>query len=229
MSPQQGRIAAPVPRGVKRIYQPVAAAFWAATALSAGAGVFLDVGVLEILALALLTPITWLLVDVLSGVVHWALDTYGSPQTPLIGPVIGDFRHHHVDQSAILDKGFLECCGGAAVPALGVLALLDLAVWWTGSVVLLGVGIVFISGSVLTNYIHRHAHHPAPTPVMRALQRLRLVLPPAEHRRHHRGDHRRGYGITNGWSNPLLERLGAYRGAEIVLSTLRGPPADLSR
>lgn len=214
----------PTPRGVKLVYQPAAALLWVLAGLSLVGVPFLLTGILDVVLLIVLVPVAWLLVDVLSGAVHWLLDTYGTPQTPVIGPVIGDFRHHHDDQHAILDKGFLECCGGAAVPALPVLALLHLAVWWTGSAVLLGTGIVFISGAVLTNYIHRLAHHPEPPAVMVALQRIRLVLPPGEHRRHHSGDHRRGYGITSGWSNTLLERLGAYQRAEAFLALLGSHP-----
>jgi len=40
----------------------------------------------------------WLAADLLSGMVHWALDSFGSVRTPLVGPaLIRPFREHHAD------------------------------------------------------------------------------------------------------------------------------------
>jgi len=38
------------------------------------------------------------LVDFVSGILHWACDTWGHFKTPFIGPtLIRSFRMHHVD------------------------------------------------------------------------------------------------------------------------------------
>ena len=40
----------------------------------------------------------WLLADLFSGLVHWALDSFGSVRTPIFGPAfIRPFREHHAD------------------------------------------------------------------------------------------------------------------------------------
>jgi ubiquitin-conjugating enzyme E2 variant len=40
----------------------------------------------------------WLLADLFSGLVHWALDSFGSVRTPVLGPAfIRPFREHHAD------------------------------------------------------------------------------------------------------------------------------------
>ena len=48
------------------------------------------------------------LVDFMSGVAHWAGDTWGTFKTPIFGStVIGPFRMHHVDPQDITIHGFM--------------------------------------------------------------------------------------------------------------------------
>jgi len=48
------------------------------------------------------------LVDYISGMVHWAADTWGTFKTPVFGPVlIGPFRMHHVDPIDIANHGWM--------------------------------------------------------------------------------------------------------------------------
>src|SRR5689334_6658220 len=51
----------------------------------------------------------YLAADLVSGLVHWAADTWGSTDLPVIGPaVLAPFREHHRDQLAITRHGFVE-------------------------------------------------------------------------------------------------------------------------
>jgi hypothetical protein len=53
--------------------------------------------------------------DLLTGVIHWACDTWGDEETPLLGPgLIYSFREHHRDPLAMLDHDWVEVNGHAA-------------------------------------------------------------------------------------------------------------------
>jgi len=169
--------------------------FWALAALPAAA----------LLGLAL--------ADLVSGLVHWAFDTLGSPETPFWGPVfIKPFRDHHIDPLGITRHGFISNVGTTGLGAFPFVVGLQLLVlpvpasaapWQVLGV--LGLW-VFVAFSLMTNQIHRWAHEPArlvPLPV-RLLQRSGIILSAPHHQRHHTAPFNDCYCITTGWSEPLL-------------------------
>lgn len=153
-----------------------------------------------------------LLADLVSGAFHWLCDRFGREATPVVGPyLIAAFREHHRDPGSIARHGLCERSGGNALAMLPVLlgAHAGLAAAEPGGPAGFGFGaaLSFAGYVALTNEIHLQAHRAAPGPVVRGLQRLRLVLPPEQHARHHRGAHDRAYCIATGWCNGLLDRL----------------------
>jgi plasmanylethanolamine desaturase len=156
-----------------------------------------------------------LFADLASGTVHWLCDRFGSERTPLVGPyVIASFREHHRDPGSIGRHGFLERTGSNAFLAAAFLAVVSLVLPVLGGGALeaaaSGLALAASLWTAFTNEIHLQAHRAEPARLVRALQRLRLVLPPEAHARHHAGPHDRAYCIATGWSNALLDELRVF-------------------
>jgi ubiquitin-conjugating enzyme E2 variant len=165
-----------------------------------------------------------MIADLLSGLVHWAADTWGSERWPVIGPrVLRPFRLHHVNPDDLLRRSFVDCNGDTAVVA-GIVLAATLAMpvqaepWLTA-----GVFLVSLAGWTLpVNQVHQWAHHPAPPRVVRWLQRCRLVLDRAAHDVHHDAPYATHYCILTGWWNQPLAALDAFRRLERIVTRLTG-------
>jgi plasmanylethanolamine desaturase len=153
-------------------------------------------------------PMGWLASDLLSGILHWALDTLGSVNTPIIGrSFIRPFREHHIDPGAMTQHDFIETHGSscfAALPLLAVSTLMELDT--VGSYVLQGFLVSLALGALATNQCHKWAHmEPESIPcLIRWAQRYRLLLPPRHHQLHHSAPYNTHFCMSNGWLNPLF-------------------------
>lgn len=163
----------------------------------------------------------WLLVDFVSGVVHWAEDSYGSETTPVIGRwVVGPNLLHHRNGSAFIGKSWiasswdLAAVGATIVAAAGLAGVLT---WHVGLFALLGAN---------ANQIHKwnHMRHSSVPTMVRALQRLYLLQSPRHHAQHHRGSKDSHYCVITEVLNPWLDRLGWWRMLERLLTPVLGLP-----
>jgi plasmanylethanolamine desaturase len=170
----------------------------------------------------------YLVADLLGGLVHWAADTYGSIDTPVLGPgFIAPFRYHHEDPDDITRHDIVETNGNScilAVPVLGValLTLPDPAArpgWLFAWTVVLS----FVLAGILTNQLHKWAHMTSPPRAARALQRLGLILAREHHLIHHAAPFRTHYCITAGWFNAPLHRWRAHEALERLLRPFATP------
>jgi ubiquitin-conjugating enzyme E2 variant len=166
----------------------------------------------------------FVLADFVSGFVHWAADTWGTPDWPLIGKaLIRPFREHHVDQKEITRHDFVETNGNncfiSIAPAAGA-ALLPVS----------GAGWFFVSVTTFalcfsifgTNQFHKWAHMDEPPRLARLLQQANLVLPPEHHAVHHSAPYAKYYCITVGWLNEALFRLRFFQTLEWAITALTG-------
>jgi ubiquitin-conjugating enzyme E2 variant len=145
----------------------------------------------------------WLLADLFSGVVHWALDTHGSVRTPVVGPaIIRPFREHHADPEGMTRHDFFEVNGASC---LGCLPLLALSLALEGFAHALAVFTCL--GVLFTNQCHKWAHMKEPPSFVKALQRLRLILRSEEHLKHHTPPYDSHFCTANGWLNKPLDAL----------------------
>jgi TMEM189-like protein len=179
-----------------------------------------ELGLLWLIALAI--PLGVVGGDFVSGIVHWAADTYGSEETPLIGPsLVKPFRLHHIYPRDICTHGLVELTGNVCILAVPVLTgslyllwLLPQSGWLAFSAVCLA---LVAAATVATNQFHKWAHQESPSSLARWLQRKRLVLEPNHHQLHHTQPFDSHYCITNGWLNPLLNKLQFFRRLEATL------------
>ncbi len=163
-----------------------------------------------------------LLADGLTGLVHWACDTWGDEQTRWIGPsLIRSFREHHRDERAMLAHDWIEVNREPAIAASAVLTLLLLPAAqriFDGHTFAYAFVCSFIAYGAAANQLHQWAHMDRPPRWVRLAQRGGMVLSPERHARHHRGQQTSDYCISTGWLNPALDRSGFWRALERGIS-----------
>lgn len=160
--------------------------------------------------------------DLISGIVHWLADTWGTVEIPILGPtLIKNFREHHSDPLALTRKGLVETNGDncmilipAQVGALFIPLAEGRVEWMFFYVFVLS----FTFWIMVTNQVHKWAHMK-PEQVnflVRLGQKTRIFLPYHEHQIHHTVPFESHYCITNGWMNGILARTGFYRKLEWI-------------
>jgi ubiquitin-conjugating enzyme E2 variant len=166
----------------------------------------------------LMLALTPFLADVLSGLVHWAADTWGSETTPILGPrFIRPFRVHHLNGADIVSRSFLDLNGDVA---FGVAPLLGVALLAPEPLRLF---LVALALCILpTNQIHQWAHSERVPRIVGLLQRRRLILTQPDHQRHHTEPFRSHYCITTGWMNPFFEKTGLFVRIEDFVRSRQG-------
>ena len=163
----------------------------------------------------------WLLLDFVSGVVHWAEDSYGRETTPVLGRwVVGPNLLHHRNCSAFVRKSWIASSWELAAVGAIILAAAGLAgvlTWHIGLFVLLGAN---------ANQIHKwnHMRNSCVPLAVRVMQRLYLLQSPRHHAQHHRGAKDTHYCMITGVLNPLLDRIGWWRRLEKMLVPVLGLP-----
>ena len=166
----------------------------------------------------------YLAADFISGLVHWAFDTWGSPDTPVIGQgFIRPFREHHTDPLSITRHDFVATNGNTCIASLPLLAAACVIPLTSAASTILAMFLLSLAlGLLATNQIHKWAHLDHPGPLVRLLQRCRLILTPEHHRVHHVAPYATHYCITTGWLNAILEATRFHRRAESAVTIVTG-------
>ena len=165
--------------------------------------------------------------DMMTGLLHWAGDTWGRHSWPIIGPVfIRPFREHHVDQKAITHHDFIETNGSNSLFSLPFV-IIALMFAFSSSLTAGRIFLITFLGSTalcgfLTNQFHKWAHMDYPPRVAVLLQNLGLILSPTHHKIHHTAPFEHHYAITNGWTNGFTRAIGFYRALEWGISKITG-------
>ena len=161
-----------------------------------------------------------LAVDFVSGLVHWAEDTFGTAATPVVGRwIIAPNELHHRDAGAFVEKGWLASNWDLGMAGL----LLGAGAWWVGR--LDAAVVVFAAGGALANQVHKWNHAASRAPwLVRGLWATGVLQRPAHHAGHHGGGKNTHYCVLTPFVNPVLDLTRFWRGLERVFVPLFGAP-----
>lgn len=156
--------------------------------------------------------------DLITLLVHWTIDNYFSPDTPLIGTSVYYFREHHELPLKMFSRGYVDNNFENAM--IGLSWQLLFAPFHLGPVFLCLTGF----GTLLSGYItliHRWAHTEAVAWPVRALQSLGLLVSKAHHDVHHEGQGR-NYGLCAGFFDPVFDALRVLEALETIVLCVTG-------
>ncbi|MBV6516913.1 MAG: hypothetical protein HPKKFMNG_02610 [Planctomycetes bacterium] len=168
--------------------------------------------ILEILAVILVA-------DFFAGFIHWAEDAYAREDMPIIGPFVAAPNVlHHKQPRAFLKKNWLQSSwdlllGGALL--VGTAAALGVLTWHVW---------LFAALVVMSNQVHKWSHQ-GPREHWRVitwLQKARVLQTPRQHAQHHRGERNTHYCVITNVLNPVLDRIGFWKGLEWCIERTLG-------
>jgi ubiquitin-conjugating enzyme E2 variant len=164
--------------------------------------------------------------DFVSGLVHWAEDTFGKETTPIVGRwiVVPNVLHHR-DPAAFVGKSWLGSNWDLAAASLVLLGIATACGWFGPGIV------IFALASANANQLHKWAHASDRAPwIVRALWRTGFVQSPRDHARHHAGEKNEAYCVVTPFLNVVLDRSRFWRGLERLTVPIFGAPRreDLS-
>jgi ubiquitin-conjugating enzyme E2 variant len=163
--------------------------------------------------------VTWLVVDLISGFVHWCEDNYGRPSARFVGRRITkpNILHHFRPRAFVTNSWFAS----SSLLVLACIAAL-LVAWILGQL-----SPMVVLGAVLganANQVHKWSHRTESENgrIIVTLQRLRLVQTPSHHAGHHVCQKDSHYCVLSNVLNPILDWSRFWRGLEWGLERLFG-------
>ena len=163
--------------------------------------------------------------DFLSGLVHWASDTWFDEI--MSERVVSIAREHHIYPYHITGYGLRDYLGYSSWPAallIGPVVLILMLPDTASDAAFLAIFIcteaaVFM---VFGTYAHWLGHVRTRSRVVHFLRRCRFLISPDYHKVHHIGGRDVRYCVINGWANPICDRTRVWRGLEKLVHALTG-------
>jgi hypothetical protein len=154
-----------------------------------------------------------LAVDLISGVLHWAEDTWTAPgRSALLDRfIVRDNIEHHRRPGTIRAGHYWETnrvCIVLAAAAAVVLVACRVHAWQAYAIVGL---------ASQSNQVHLWAHCSTPPQFVAWLQSAGLLQSRAMHARHHKNPYASNFCTMTNYLNPLLDGIGFWRALERTL------------
>jgi palmitoyl-[glycerolipid] 3-(E)-desaturase len=163
---------------------------------------------------------SWIVADLGSGILHWAVDNYGNGRTPIMGSIIAAFQGHHAAPWTITQRGFANNVYKLCLP-FGFVPISILTIMSTTTAFHLDPKIVLFVTSfcvleILSQEFHKWSHrtkHENPIWVQK-LQSVGFTVGPIPHVKHHQEPFDGNYCIISGFCNKPLDNMGFFRRLE---------------
>ena len=160
--------------------------------------------------------------DLVSGLLHWAFDTWFDEDMTFLRRMVLQVREHHVYPNRIFRIHFLHDAGTLSWIALLLTApAIALAVRFDAGAVVLGAAVFSILLVTMLAF-HKIGHRARQPRWILFLQRCRLLLSARHHSRHHGGNHDFNYCLITGWADLTLGRAGLFRALEWAIARTTG-------
>ncbi|RAL37760.1 hypothetical protein DM860_000454 [Cuscuta australis] len=162
--------------------------------------------------------IGYVMADLGSGAYHWAIDNYGSTETPIFGNQIEAFQGHHKWPRTITRREYANNLQALSRAVTFTVLPMDIMLYNDHPIlhVFVGVG----SGCVMfSQQFHAWAHGTKSElpPLVVALQDAGILVSRSQHGAHHRPPYNRNYCIVSGVWNELLDEWNVFEALELVL------------
>lgn len=169
--------------------------------------------------------------DLITGLLHWAFDTWFNEEIKFLRRMVLIVREHHIYPNRMFEYSFYHDAGALSVMAflltspLFTYAFLQSAGDSQGFRLLyyaVCAGVTISLAVVFMFEFHKFGHRRDASQVVRLLQRLNLVLSYTHHMKHHSGRHDKNYCLINGHADRIFGAAGGWRALESIISSLTG-------
>jgi ubiquitin-conjugating enzyme E2 variant len=154
-------------------------------------------------------------VDLISGLIHWAEDTWTAPGASKLFDkwVVLDNIEHHRRPGTIRAGHYWatnRVCIALSLFAGGVLMLFHVHAWQAYFIVAL---------ASQANQVHLWSHSANPPGLVAFLQRFGILQSPAHHAEHHKRPYASRFCTMTNYFNPLLDEVRFWRGLEWLIAS----------
>lgn len=159
-----------------------------------------------------------LIADFISGLIHWAQDSYGTPSTPILGRFVKYSYQHHADPRDLTKKKWGRPNNISLIIILGMTVFFYYLGWFNW---IIGMVIVL---AINMNEFHKwlHQNHSERFKIVTILQKMNVLQNPKIHAVHHTYDNNTDYCFITNYLNPLLNFIKFWDRMELIIYKISG-------